>query len=299
MDTLHAATRIAAWAATAALLSQPGLGAAQDARPSIEPTTGAWMLGLAAEGDENSNSSMLATFNWGVTRATWLDFTAGRSSSSANRADVKADSIVIGVDHRFDAVGIAFNAEDWGDSGVLETRDYRGSLYVDRERFRVAVTYEDRSIDIPFTITGPLGRQLSRTVNVPAHGVALDARVSPAALWTIYLSAGEYDFERDLSALPRIGRINLLSTSTLTLANSFVESVRMIGMQREFGAVAFNLSFMRDRSAIDGSMLDTTAAAVLFPVGRRFDLEVQVGDGRSDLFGTGLYAGLSFLVYGR
>ena len=299
MYTLHAATRIAACAAAAALLSHAGLGVAQDARPALEPTAGTWMLGLAAEGDENSNDSMLATVNWGVTPATWLNFTTSRSTSSSSRADVKADSIVVGVDHRFESVGIAFSAEDWGDHGVLETRDYRGSLYVDRERFRVAVTYEDRSIDIPFTVTGPLGRQFSRTVNVPAHGVALDARVTPAPLWKIYLSAGDYDFERDLSALPRIARLNLLSTSTLTLANSFVDRVRMIGMQRELGAVEFDLSFMRDRSAIDGSILDTTSAAVLFPVGRRFDLEVQVGDGRSDLFGTGLYAGLSFLVYGR
>lgn len=299
MDTLHAATRIAACAAAAALLAYAGLGVAQDARPTLEPAAGTWMLGLAAQGDENSNSSMLATVNWGVTPATWLTFTTSRSTSSTNRADVKADSIVLGVDHRFASIGVAFDAEHWGDPGVLETQDLRGTLYVDRERFRVAVTYEDRGIDIPFTVTGPLGRQVSRTVNVPAHGVALDARVVPAALWTIYLSAGDYDFERDLSLLPRIGRFNLLSTSTLTLANSFVDRVRMIGMQREFGAVAFNFSFMRDRSAIDGSMLDTTSAAVLFPVGRRFDLEVQVGDGRSDLFGTGLYAGLSFLVYGR
>jgi hypothetical protein len=299
LDTLHAATRIAACAVVAALSSHAGLGVAQDARPVLEPTAGTWMLGLAAEGDENSNNSLLANVNWGVTPSTWLNFTTSRSTSSTNRADVKADSIVVGVDHRFESVGIAFNAEDWGEHGVLETRDYRGSVYVDRERFRVAVTYEDRSIDIPFTVTGPLGRQFSRTVNVPAHGVALDARVTPTALWTIYLSAGDYDFERDLSALPRIGRFNLLSTSTLTLANSFVDRVRMIGMEREFGAVAFNLSFMRDRSAVDGSILDTTSAAVLFPVGRRFDLEVQVGDGRSDLFGTGLYAGLSFLVYGR
>jgi hypothetical protein len=297
---MHRASRTTACAVGAAVLvALVAPAAAQDARPSLEPTTGTWMLGLAAESDENSNNSMLATVNWGVTKATWLNFTASCSNSSSNRADVTADSIVVGVDHRFEAIGIAFDAEHWGDAGVLETQDYRGSLYVDRERFRVAVTYEDRSIDIPFTITGPLGRQFSRTVNVPAHGVALDARVVPAALWTIYFSAGEYDFERDLSVLPRIDRFNLLSTSTLTLANSFVDRVRMIGMQREFGAVAFNLSFMRDRSAIDGSILDTTSASVLFPVGRRFDLEVQIGDGRSDLFGTGLYAGLSFLVYGR
>src|SRR5262249_49253311 len=151
---------------------------------------------------------------------TWLNLTLSRSTSSTNRADVQADSVVLGVDHRFASVGIAFDAEHWGEPGVLETQDYRGTVYVDRERFRVALTYEDRSIDIPFTVTGPLGRQFTRTVTVPAHGVAIDARVTPAALWTIYFNAGEYDFERDLSVLPRIGRFNLLSTSTLTLANS-------------------------------------------------------------------------------
>jgi hypothetical protein len=60
-----------------------------------------------------------------------------------------------------------------------------------------------------------------------------------------------------------------------------------------------NLRAATDRSAIDDSRLDTFDAALLLPIGRRADLEVNVGHGRSDLFESGLYGGLLFLVYSR
>ena len=53
-----------------------------------------------------------------------------------------------------------------------------------------------------------------------------------------------------------------------------------------------------DRSAIDDSKLETIEAAVLFPIGSRVDLEVNLGSGRSEFFEAGAYGGLLFLVYG-
>jgi hypothetical protein len=54
-----------------------------------------------------------------------------------------------------------------------------------------------------------------------------------------------------------------------------------------------------DASAIDDSKFDTLEAAVLFPIGSRVDLEINVGNGRSELFDAGSYGGLLFLIYGR
>jgi hypothetical protein len=99
--------------------------------------------------------------------------------------------------------------------------------------------------------------------------------------------------------LPRIQSINLLSTSTLTLANSFLDEQRYVAVEREIGSTLLNVRATTDRSAIDGSKFETLEAAVLFPLGGRVDLEVNVGNGRSELFDSGLYGGLLFLVYGR
>jgi hypothetical protein len=260
---------------------------------------GSWAIGLASQVDEDSNDSLLVSFNWGLRPNTWLSFIAGQSNSPADRADVSADTLGAAVDHRFDSVGVTFAVEEWGDPASLETQDLRASVYVARERFRIGIAFENRDIEIPFTLTGPLGGTLSRTADSSADGFALDLRIEPADRWQLYFSATEYDYERDLAVLPRIERFNLLSTSTLTLANGFVDHLRMIGLERDLGRTLLNLTYASDESAVDGTEFETLEAGVLFPVAARLDLEVTVGNGRSDLFGSGLYAGVSLLIYGR
>ncbi len=277
---------------TAALATaQPGTAPPDDVK-------GAWMLGIGAQVDEDSNDSALAAFNVGVGRTTWLNFAAGRSSSPADRADIEADALVIGVDHRFPKVGFTLGAEEWGDSGVLETQDLAGSVYFDRESWRISFGYETRDLDIPFTVTGPLGNMIRRTVQTGAESYSLDARVALGERWQLYLGMAEYDYERNLNVLPRIDSLNLLSTSTLTLANSFIDQERSIGAEREIGRALFSMRFAWDRSAIDDSRFETYDFAVLVPLGARVDLEINVGSGRSDFFDSSVYGGLLFLVYG-
>ncbi|HLF10426.1 MAG TPA: hypothetical protein VJA26_04365 [Gammaproteobacteria bacterium] len=258
-----------------------------------------WAIGLAGQVDDESNSSLFATFNWGVARSTWLSFSAGRSRSPAERADVSAQTWTAGVDHRFGLVGVTFQVERWGDPDALESEDWGGSFYIQQQRLRIALEHESRDIDIPFTLTGPFGGTLPRTAQLSADSLGLSMRVQPAERWQLYFSATEHDYERDLVLLPRIDRLNLLSTSTLTLANSFVDHERMFGFEREFGRSLLNVSFAEDRSAIDGSKFTTIDAGVLFPISRRVDLEVNIGSGRSDLLDSGLYGGVLLLIYGR
>jgi hypothetical protein len=223
----------------------------------IDDARGAWMLGLGAQVDADENDSLLANLYVGVGTRTWLTFVAGQSSSPAERADIDADTLAIGVDHRFEHVGFTLEAERWGDSAALETQDFSGSVYFDRERWRIGLRYETRDIDIPFAFTGPLGNTFRRTVSVSADSVRVDARVDIGERWRLYLGVGEHDYARNLNVLPRIESLNLLSTSTLTLANSFLDDERYAAVERELGQVTLNLRVATDRSAIDGSKFDT------------------------------------------
>jgi hypothetical protein len=282
--------------AVAAAIVAPG-ALAQSEPP--RDARGTWMLGIGAEVDDESSDSVLGTFNVGIARSTWLSFATGRSSSPADRADIEAQTVVLGIDHRFEKVGFTLEAERWGDSGVLETQDLAGSVYYDRERFRVGVGYETRDIEIPFTLTGPLGGTLQRAAQVDAESFSFDARLSVGERWQLYLGVAEYDYERDLNVLPRISALNLLSTSTMTLANSFIDDERSIGAELALERSVLNFRFATDRSAIDGSRFETFDAAVLVPLAGRVDLEINVGSGRSDFFDAATYGGLLFLVYGR
>jgi hypothetical protein len=271
------------------------------AQPPERDASGAWVLGFAGQVDEQSSDSVLATVNWGVTPTTWLSFSAGRSSSPADRADVEADTLVASIDHRFDKVGFTLELEHWGDPDALETEDLRGSVYFDRARWRVDLAYATRDLEIPFTLTGPLGNTLRRTAETSSDSVGVDVRVNLNELWRLYLGVTEYDYEsrRALQIIPRIDRLNLLSTSTLTLANSLIDHERSIGIERDIRRMVFNLRFATDESAIDGSSFETTDVALLVPAGARMDIEVNVGRGRSELAEAGWYAGVLLLIYGR
>ena len=116
------------------------------------------MLGLNVQADEHDAQSLYATSHVGVGSRTWLTFAGGKSSSPLESTDIEASTLLVDVDHRLDKVGFTLQAERWGDSGELETTDFSGSIYFDRDRWRVGFGYEHRNVEIPFTVTGPLGR---------------------------------------------------------------------------------------------------------------------------------------------
>lgn len=290
--------RAVGWPLALTVALAPALAAGAQSTPPDE--TRGWVLGLNAQADEHDAHSLYASSYVGVGSRTWLNFAAGKSSSPIESTDIEANTLLLGVDHRFDKVGFTLEAERWGDSGELETTDYSGSVYFDRDRWRIGFGYEHRDIEIPITVTGPLGRTFSRTVKSSADGFSFDAKVSMAKRWRLYLGLEEFDYERNLAVLPRIAALNFLSASALTLANSFLDHDRFIAVERDLGqATVLSLRLAKDRSAIDAAELETVEGAVLFPVGRRFDLEVNLGHGGSDFFQSGYYGGLLFLVYGR
>src|SRR5262245_48308585 len=193
--------RALAWAlALIAVLAPVAVGQAQSTPPD-EDRAG-WMLGVNAQADEHDAHSLYATSFVGVGSKTWLNFAAGKSSSPIESTDIEASTLLLGVDHRFDKVGFTLEAERWGDSGQLETTDFSGSVYFARDRWRIGFGHEHRSIEIPFTVTGPLGRTFTRTVDLGADGFSFDANVSLKERWRLYVGIQEFDYERDPSVLP-------------------------------------------------------------------------------------------------
>ena len=241
-----------------------------------------WMLGLGAQADENDAHSVLGTSYIGVGPRTWLTFSAGKSSSPGDGGDIEANALLIGVDHRFDKVGFTFEVEQWGDSGVLETTDFSGSVYFDRVRWRIGFGYEQRDIEIPFTLTGPFGgtlqryrrragrRPLARRQREPRRALAVVRRSQGVRLRAqSQRAAADRELELaqhvDVDAREQLSRPRPLAQRRAQVRPGDV-------VER---------AIRHRRSAIDGAELDTLEAAVLFPIGRRIDLEVNLGRGRS------------------
>jgi hypothetical protein len=265
---------------------------------AAEDTFRPWAIGLTVQTDEQHSDSVFTTLNWGVTEDTWLFFAAGRSNSPAERADISTKDLVAGVDHSFGWVGATFEIEKWGEKDAVESFDYRGSVYVYGDRFNVGVELERRDIDLSFSIVGPRDRLVERTTGLTGDGTGIFFRADLTEWWRVYGSAREYDYSRNLTVLPRLDQFNLLSTSTLTLANSFLENDYRLGFEWRAGRSLINLGFGRNRSAVDQSNLESVSASVLFPVSYRMDLELNVGRSSYDDFEPSVYGGVMLLIYG-
>jgi hypothetical protein len=223
---------------------------------------------------------------------------AGRSRSPEDRADVVADLFGIAIDHRLGLFGVAFDAEVWGDPDALESTDFGASAYLQTDRVRVGLRGERREIDIRYTLTGPLGRPLTGTATVEADGTELNLRVELTRAWQLHARAISYEYSRNVASLPRLQTLRLLGASALTLANSLVERRATFGLEWETGSQVVSFEYGRDESAVDGTRFSSFDAAVLFPIGLRLDLEVNLGKGRSELGESGLYGGVLLLIYG-
>jgi hypothetical protein len=285
--------RAALWAACLTL-SVPSESLAADA----DDLAGSWVLALSGEGDQQASSAFGAAFDWALAAETWASFSAARSRSPRERADVTARTLSAGIDHQFGALGATLRVEQWGDPGEVESFDVQPAVYLRSERLTATLLYEQRDVDIMFTVTGPLGRTIARTASLRATGVG--ARLS-AALGTerrLTVSAKRYDYSRDLSALPRIEVLNLLGASALTLTDSFLDRDLSVGLEWGFGEKLLDLSYRRDRSAVDRTQLETLDVGVLFPLAPRLDLEIDVGRGVSQTLESSTFAGVLLLVYG-
>ena len=277
----------------------PALAAAQSVTgPNPSADGKQWMLALSALRDEDAYENLLASFNLSLSEDTWLFFDGGTSRAPSTEQDVSASLLGAGVEHSFGRAGFGLAVEQWGDKKNLETTDWQTEVFLRGERYRVGLSYESRAIDIYFSgAGGPILTDL-RKIGIDADGIAFDWRYRATPNWQVYGSIAEYDYPRGLRIVPRAGRLDLLSTSAVTLAYGFVDSYRSVGFEREIGLKLFNLDLGQDRSTIGGERLRSVAASILWPASSRLDLEFRLGSSRAAGFDSSVYGGFNVLIYG-
>lgn len=273
-------------------------GAQGSAGPSSSRDGRAWMLVLSALTDEQDYENVLASLHLALEEDTWLSVAGGRSRAPSREQDVRAELASLGIEHDFGPIGLGLSAERWGDANNLESRDWRGELFIGGDRYRFSLTREQRAIDIYFSGAGaPVAADLRR-VGIDADGIGIRWRFRFAPDWRAYGSWMDYDYPRAVRLVPRADRLDLLSTSAVTLAYGFVDRYQAVGLEHAFGLKLLNVDYSRDRSTIGGEKLKSLAASILWPVAPRMDLEFRLGSSRAAGLGSTLYGGLSLLIYG-
>jgi hypothetical protein len=257
-----------------------------------------WMLALSALRDEDAYEQALASFHLGIRERTWFSVTAGQSRAPSTEPDVRAGLAAIGIEHDFGSIGLGLSVEDWGDANNLESRDWRGEIFFGDDRYRVALLRETRAIDIYYSGGGILIPTDLRRASIDADALGVNWRVRAAPRWRLYGTWMDYDYPRRIALVPRIDRLDFLSTSAVTLAYGFVDRYGTIGVEHTLGQKLIEFDWSQDRATIGGGRVESFAASVLWPVARRMDLEFRLGSSRADGFGSRLYGGLTLLIYG-
>ena len=257
-----------------------------------------WLVAVGAQADADGSAAFVGSFDWGVSDNTWLNLAAGATRSPSERADVQTRNFRIGIDQTVGPVGFTLGAETWGEPDEIESKDFDASLYFRNDSFSIGILAERRDIDVTFTITGPLDRPVRPTVGLSADGWGLRVSGKAGKNWRLFAVGKDFSYSRDLTGLPRLDQFDFLASSALTLANSFVDYEMTAGVERQFGNIATTLTYGRDRSAVDGSVLDSTGVGILFPAGRRADIELTLGASNGDDFGSDVYGGVFLFLYG-
>lgn len=255
-----------------------------------------FVLGAGAEADADGGLAESAFVDFAIGRQTWLSSVLSHSAVDIPvREDLDSWYADLSLDHLFDPVGVRAGFAYWGDPDVLDSRDWRGSLYWRGERFRVSGLFERRQFD--FTIQAG-ERFPGREQSFDADGLGLSLSFELTSSVDVYLSGLDYDYSVDLQIDDRRELLRLLTASRLSLINSLVDFRVNAALGVDFGRQRLSLDVGTWRGETDGG--DTRSATVrwLTPLGRRTDLELGIGYDDSELYGSLAFFSVFLFFYG-
>ena len=255
-----------------------------------------WIVGFGVEGDSADGLAGTIVADVAVSEKTWI--TGGIGGNTVELPDGRSIDTVfgdIGVDHFFDPVGVRIGASYWGDSDVLDSQDWRASMYWRSERVTLAGNYEYRD----FTFTLPATNRFpGREIEFDANGVGLSTRFQLTETTSLSIAGMNYDYSVNLRLDDNRAILDLLSFSRLSLINSLVDYNAFVTLGLDVGDSGWQIEGGTWRSAVDGSTTRSATLRFLTPVGRGSDIEFGLGLDDSELYGSVTFLSVFLYFYG-
>jgi hypothetical protein len=220
--------------------------------------------------------------------------------------------------HDFARFGFDLGYEYWGDRDRIDTHTLRGSLSYRWTEGRIALLAERRNIDLKFDVPAGARNFIANSKSGQADGFGVSARYSLDTV-DMYASGMLYNYNTDigslrsnidLSRLPpplraaviaRLDALTLalrrLNGSSLTLANSFLDSTVSAGVDVRFGTNTLNIELSHDVLVTDKSTVNDIGIGWLHALCGVCDIEYRIGLTKDEIVGTSLYGGVMFYWY--
>ena len=236
--------------------------------------------GIESDTEDGLRGSFVA--GAGLGDATWVSGAVSQSAVELqNGRDIDTLYADAELDHFFDPVGFRVGVSYWGDSDILDSNDWRASLYVRGEKVSLGAEYEFRDFDF---IVPSIDLASVREFMFDADGIGLRARIDVSDNVRLSLAGKSYDYSVDF--LPDENRdvARLFTVSRLSLINSLISSRASLALTIDRGLKSWELNFATWEGEIDRSRTNSFTVRYLTPIGNKTD----IGTSLSSLFSFGV-----------
>ena len=256
-----------------------------------------YIIGFGVEGDTAHGLSASLLGDVALAEKTWLSGAVATSKVDLRRTQtIETQYGDLGVDHWFDPIGVRVGVAYWGDSDLLDSRDWRGSLYWRGDKFMVSGNYENRDFRVDLPATDFFA---GREARFDANGVGLSTRFDLTEKVSLGLHGMGYDYNANLRLDSNRGILDLFSFSRLSLINSLVDYRAGMTLGVDAGKRHWQLALSSSKVEVDGSETRSATLRLLTPMGSKGDVEFSLGVDSSDLYDTVTLLSVFLYFYGE
>ena len=255
-----------------------------------------YMIGGGAESDSEGGLSATLLGGVGLSADTWLS--AGLAKSSVDLVSGrKLDTLYADVelDHFFDPIGIRVGAAYWGDSDVLESNDWRASMYHRNDTAALSLEYEFRDFDFVIPSTDFLAL---RRIMFDANGFGASARINTSENTSLRLRGIKYDYSIPFRPVENVDAARLISVTRLSLINTLVDHRASVSLSIDQGLKNWDIELSTWESILDKSRTRSLTVRYLMPMTDKTDVELGLGYDDSELYGDVTFFSLYLFFYG-
>lgn len=255
-----------------------------------------YILGFGLEGDTAEGLAASAFGDIALTENTWLTAAIARNTVDLpRRQTINTWYADLGLDHWFDPVGVRLGVAYWGDSDILDSIDWSGSVYWRNDKVMIAADYEFRDFSFVLPTNGAFP---GREFEFDAHGIGLSTRFELSDETSLNLRAMDYEYSDNLGLDRNRGILDLFSFSRLSLINSLVDYHVSGGLALDVGTRRWEFELSNWSGEIDDSVTNSATIRFMTPMGEKSDVEFGLGVDNSELYGTVTFLSVYLFFYG-
>ncbi|MEA5445850.1 hypothetical protein VCB98_08470 [Gammaproteobacteria bacterium AB-CW1] len=248
--------------------------------------------------------------------------TVRESQVDAEGADLDTGSRVLGGMYRLNETWrLSAHAERWGRRGDIRADRLSSTLSGNGEQFGLSLIAGMRWITLsagaparspgngdngpPFGI--PVdpgdddeenGDRVAEDFDLKARQLGIRGRWFLDDQWTLVAGLNWDSYDRNPGDLAAREAIEQLSSSAVTLAQSFRDRGLFFEVRHDFGEFReLSVYLARDRSAVDGRRADTLALSWIQPMADAWDVRLEVGRTRTEDFDPTHFVGVGLTWY--